>query len=468
MTHRCRVARGLTVILLSGACSPASTPDRPNIVLITVDTLRADALGLYAGGKARRTPNIDGLGREGVVFDNAVCPMPQTRPSHFSILTSQYPREHGVVNNAIALPDGATTLAEVLKSSGWETAGFVAVSFLGAESGAAQGFDTFEGPSARALTADEAVPRALRWLEARRDGQRPFFLWLHVFDPHMPYAPPAAYRPPPATGLGEAPTEISWPVLLARAKRSGGRLPAALLEYGQELYRGEVAFVDHWLGKLFQALRDPSRGGRTVIVLTSDHGECFDHGIFFEHSDCLYDASVRVPLVLWGPGVGKPGTREPRTVENLDLAPTLLRLAGVAAPASFRGRSFLHDTPPDGRGFLQRPLYQSLAAENRPQRNAQIRSIGDEKLRPIMPAVDIVGLRSRDWKYLNYGEGEELYYLPGDPEERANLAESRLAELRRSRLLLEQWLRAHPLRLGDQTTINPELRESLRALGYLN
>jgi arylsulfatase A-like enzyme len=393
--------------------------------------------------------------------------MPQTRPSHFSLFTSQYPREHGVVNNVIALPSSAITLAEVLQGGGWQTAGFVAVTFLGAESGAAQGFDTFEAPSGRASTADEVVPRALRWLEARGEDPRPFFLWLHVFDPHMPYAPPAGYRPP-ASPVLDAAAEISWPVLLARAKRSGGNLPAALLEYAQDLYRGEVAFVDHWLGAFFRALPHPSRGGPTIIALTSDHGECFEHGIFFEHSDCLYDAAVRVPLVLWGPGVGPPGTRESRLVENLDLAPTLLRLAGAVAPPSFRGRSLLDPARPDGRGFLQRPLYQPEAAENRPRRNAQIRRIGDQPFRPILPELDIVGLRSREWKYLDYGDEEELYYLPADPGERENLAGASPDELRHSRLALARWLQAHPLRLGDQTAINPELRESLRALGYLN
>lgn len=456
---------GLCGALALGCRSTVPTrASRPNVILITIDTLRADAVGVYSKGGRSLTPNIDRLAQEGVTFLNATCPMPQTRPSHFSMLTSRYPRDHGVVNNVIPLGRDALTLTEVFQQAGWRTGGFVAVKLLDRSSGADQGFDAFEAPAGPALPADQVVPRAVAWL-AGGQGAAPSFLWLHLFDPHMPYAPPAGYRPLPPAGLVTAPSEISWPGLLEWADRSGGDLPDPLLRHARRLYEGEVAFADHALGELLDHLRSRDLLDSSVVLLTSDHGECFDHGIYFEHSDCLYEGAVRVPLVLRLPGARDAGRVSPEAVENLDVAPTLLQLAGVQVPSQFRGHSLFG--PYSGTGFLERPLYQSEAAQNRPRRQTHIRAVGGDRLRPVAPDLEIVGSRTARWKFLVYGRQEELYDLRQDPQEMVNLASTRPDVRGDARGRLESWLRAYPLHVGDHGAINPELRQTLRALGYL-
>jgi choline-sulfatase len=461
--------RRLRLALLAGALAGGGACDsatRPDVVLVTIDTLRADRLGAY-GDREARTPHVDRLAREGLLFENAVCPMPMTRPSHFSIMTSRYPREHGVVNNAIALPAEAVTLPEVLHDAGYRTGAFVGVRLMGAASGAAQGFDAFVAPTGEnAWTADRVVPGAVAWLGGQ--DRRPFFLWLHLFDPHMPYAPPPAFRPPPAHDWPDAPAEISWPGLLGMADAAQGVLPASVLERGLALYAGEVAFTDHWLGVLLAALQERGSLERTVIAFTADHGECFDHGIYFEHSDCLYDGAAKVPVILRYPPAIPAGRRDRRLVENLDIAPTLLGLVGLPRPASFRGADRL-GAPASGEetGFLERPFYQPQVAINRPQRNARIRTLAGEPLRPVSPAEERLGLRTPEWKFIRSGRTEELYDLRADPAETRNLAGQRPDVAARLRSRLQRWTSAHPLRLADRSTINPELEETLRALGYV-
>jgi len=185
------VALALAGATLLVACGEEQR--RPNVLLITVDTLRADYLGAY-GSSAARTPHIDRLAREGSLFEQAAAPMPLTRPTHASILTARYPREPGVVNNAPSLPPASWTLAEILHAEGYRTGAFVAVALLSAEAGFAQGFETYRSPNtSKERPADEVVPEALEWLAALSKDE-PFFLWTHVFDPHLPYAPPAEYR----------------------------------------------------------------------------------------------------------------------------------------------------------------------------------------------------------------------------------------------------------------------------------
>jgi choline-sulfatase len=435
------------------------------VVLITVDTLRADRLGCYGG--AVPTPNIDRLAREGLVFDNAACPMPQTRPSHFSILTSLYPRQHGVVNNRIGLPENLVTLPELFLSAGYRTGGFVAVKLLDRDSGAAQGLETFLAPTeSPEWTADRVVPRAVEWISAPAPRKRPFFLWLHLFDPHMPYAPPPAYRPPPEGPVAAELPIVSWEALRRVAVERKGALPRAALERALDLYAGEVAFTDHWIGVLLKALDARGLADRTVIAFTADHGECFDHGIFFDHTTCLYDGAVRVPLILRYPGHVPAGERRLVQVENLDIAPTLLALAGVEAPPPFRGRTLLR-AGGDGVAFLEHPLLQAGAADRRSRRSETLGSVAGQPLRPT-PGNDVpVGLRTPRWKYLRTGEQEELYDLGADPAERRNLAARRPPVLRVLEGRLQGWLDAHPLKVADQSRISDELRETLRSLGYL-
>ena len=442
-------------------------PSLPNVLLITVDTLRADALGAY-GAAGARTPHSDRLAREGLAFDNAACPMPMTRPSHFSMLTSRYPREHGVVNNHTRLAAAERTLAEILKEAGYRTAAFTGVALLAADSGAAQGFDTFEAPEEASDRAGEVVSKAIRWLQGQV-AQAPFFLWLHLFDPHMPYAPPAPYRDAAGRPPAHALTEFDWSDLLAVARASGGDLPRSVLDYGRALYAGEVAFTDSWIGRLLEVLDARRLTDRTAIVLTADHGECFDHGIFFEHSQCLYEGAVRVPLILRYPPAIRPGRREPRQVSSLDIAPTVLALAALPAPAAFRGHSLLKAGPADGPVFVQHPLFQEGVQQGRGRRTDTIKSVAGMPMRPVRWQEDQLAVRTPEWKYVASGSrAVELYDLRADPAEAVELSASRPDIARALDRRLREWMAANPLNLAEGSNVNAEMREVLRTLGYVH
>ena len=436
---------------------------RPNVLLITVDTLRADRLGAY-GSTLTRTPNLDRLASQGTLFENASCPMPMTRPSLFSILTSRYPREHGVVNNSVSLPDRGLLLPEVFRAAGYRTAAFVGVQLLSEDAGFGRGFDRFEMPEQRREErAEWVIDRALAWIRAQ-DASKPLFVWIHLFDPHMPYAPPAPFGPP-----GE-PSVISWFYLESLAGDSGN-VPKATLERAIELYDGEIEYTDSALGKLFGALGDGKLLDRTIVAFTADHGECFSHGIYFEHSDCLYEDALHVPLILRHPGDIPAGARATQLAEHRDLGPTLLALAHVPAPATFGGHPLLPaSTRGDGTeetGLVQLPLYQEKAAEGRSKKHSRLRSVAGEPTRPLVIEQQSVGLRSRAWKYIVTGTQEELYDLTSDPEEAHDLSASRPEVLARFRSDIAEKLRAHPLDLPAPSVVNDRLRATLHALGYV-
>lgn len=450
-------------VLALGGCS--REPRQPNVLLLTIDTLRADHLGCY-GGTGVATPNIDRLAREGALFENAACPMPMTRPSLTTIHTSLHPREHGVVNNAVPLAPDSVTLATTLGAAGYATAAFTPVRLLDASSGLAQGFASYTAPEAHHLTADRVAPGALDWL-AQRDPKKPFFVWLHLFDPHLPYAPPREYAP------GAGPDEISWKSLLATANEHDGDVPQATLARALELYAGEVAYVDHWVGEIRARLERLGVLDDTIVVFTADHGECFDHGIYFEHADCLYEGAVHVPLVIRFPRGVAAGTRVQAQVEHMDLAPTILALAGIARPPAFRGRTLLPSPPApvqelraDAFALIEHPLYQHRSARERSRKQERIRSVAGVPTREILIDHPSNALRGPTWKLISDGTTTELYDLPEDRGERHDLATAKpelTAELRR---VLEEKLARQPLHLRESGDVNPKLRETLKALGY--
>jgi arylsulfatase A-like enzyme len=447
-------------ILFSFACGSDSPP---NVLLITVDTLRADHLGAYDSHAS--TPRVDAFAREATVFERVAAPMPLTRPSHFSLLTSLYPREHGALNNAASLPESATSLAEILSEQGYRTSAVVGVALLCRDSGAAQGFEFFDCPSeARERSAEEVVRRSLAWLEGLRDDER-FFLWVHLFDPHLPYAPPPEYR---QDSSSDGP-EMGWPWLKQVAANNNGNIPAAVLERAKSLYRGEVAYTDHWIGELLSGLSSQRDAANTLVVLTADHGECFENGVYFEHADCMWEPAVRIPLIVRYPRAFPPGTRVPAQASIIDIAPTVLRAAGLDLPEEFSGRPLQeHETFGDRHVLIQYPFYQQAAAMNRPRKMQIIRSVAGEPTREILVDQEMVGLVGRDWKYLRTGTSDELFRLSPAPDERQN----RIAEQREigdeMKIRLDRLLERHPLNIGEPDVINEELRETLESLGYLN
>lgn len=458
----------LAAMLLATLCVAGCSrePRHPNVLLLSIDTLRADHLGCY-GGTRVATPNVDRLAHDGALFENAACPMPMTRPSLSTIHTSLHPREHGVVNNGVPLAPDSVTLAETLAAAGYATAAFTPVRLLDASSGLAQGFASYTAPDAHHLPADRVAPGALDWL-AKRDPQKPFFVWLHLFDPHLPYAPPAQYAP------GDGPAEISWKSLLASANEHDGDVPQATFDRALELYAGEVAYVDHWVGEIVAKLDALGVLDDTILVFTADHGECFDHGIFFEHADCLYEGAVHVPLVIRYPRTVAAGTRVAAQVEHMDVAPTILALASVKQPAEFRGHALLPTPPtaigtivPDAFALIEHPLYQDRNAEERSRKQERIRSVAGMPTREILTDRQSNALRGTTWKLITDGEASELYDLPSDRGEQHDLA-TRKPELTSDlRRVLDAKLAQHPLHLREGGDVNPKLRETLKALGYV-
>ncbi len=453
----------LPVFLAAGllaACGP-HRPEPPNVVLITVDTLRADQLGCYGG--AATTPHIDRLAREGTLFLNAASPMPSTRPAHFSLLTSLYPRQHGVLSNADSLAEGIVTLPQLFAAAGYRTAAFTGVKLLAPGSGAERGFATFESPELGQRIAEEVAPQARAWVRSHADGS--FFLWLHVYDPHIPYAPPDAARIPRPAELPAEVSEFSRPQIRPLLEGNGGDLPLWLLEYARELYRSEVEYVDRQLGELLATLDELSLTADTLVVFTADHGECFGNGYYFEHGRCLFDGAVRVPLILRYPPAIDAGAEISRQVELLDVAPTLLALAGLPVPPPFGGRSLLAASE-DRPAFVQSPVYSDQAAQARARRLLYFRSAAGEPLQNAV-AGGHLALRTESWKLILSSAGGELYDLKNDPRERTDLARERPDVVRRLRPLLAQWLKEHPQAPRIAAEPDEALERTLRALGYL-
>jgi arylsulfatase A-like enzyme len=317
----------------AGARAGGSLPRAERVVLVSVDTLRADHVGAYGGPVA--TSAIDALAREGALLSDACTPTPTTGPAHASLLTGLHPWRHGVVDNAVALDRGVPRLAAWLREGGFRTAAFVGSYVLDARFGFAEGFDVYHFEPTEeyawrgsrrgrfSARADAVVGAAMRWITAHA-GER-FFVWIHLFDPHTPYRPPPEYALP-----RDAAVDLE-----------GKRLPPGVRD-ARELadliraYRGEVRFVDAQLGRLVERLRMLALLDGTALVVTSDHGEGLgDHGLL-EHGANLHDELVRVPLVARGPGL-VPGTRLAGPAQLEDLAPTLVAWAGGTPPAGLDG-----------------------------------------------------------------------------------------------------------------------------------
>jgi arylsulfatase A-like enzyme len=335
----------------SVGCERQPMPSGVDVLLVTVDTLRADFVHSY-GFPHETTPNIDALAERGALFEMAVAASTATVPSHASIMTSRYVREHSVgsFNGATRL-EGATTLAERFRAAGYETAAFVSNVVLKSRTGLDTGFDRYDDDLPEAEVnrgmylerdAGDTSDRAIDWLRGLpRD--RAFFLWVHLQDPHGPYNPP----PPFDTRVDEVPLRTSRELPVLAANRGRGGLPHYQALEGLRrapryagLYAGEVAFVDEWIGRLVRAVREREREPGTVILLTADHGESLDEaGFFFQHGHATTPEQARVPFLVVAPGVAR--TRVAGVVSHVDIAPTLLEFAGLPALEDASGISLV-------------------------------------------------------------------------------------------------------------------------------
>jgi tetratricopeptide (TPR) repeat protein len=400
--------RGWCAALIALSACRAGSREPRSVVLVTIDTLRADHLGSY-GGKAP-TPSLDALAREGARFENVFAQSPLTLPSHSSILTGTYPTFHGVRDNGrFRLPAGMETLAEILKGEGYETAAFVSGFPVDSRFGLDQGFDLYDDSLGRSRTrvslaertASDVVPLARSWIQGR--GGRLYFAWVHLFDPHAPYDPP---DPHPDT------------------------------------YEGEVSYTDSALKSLLEVVPDDA-----YLAVTSDHGEGLGEHGESTHSLFVYDSTLRVPLLLRGTGVAAGAViREP--ARSIDLAPTILDLVGLGERCPrCQGRSLVAAL--EGEAVSPETAY---AETYFPRLN-----LGWSELR---------SLRSGGFKYIDAPE-PELYDVAADPGELRNLAAWNPEKVRELDFELERLEKATAGTAATEEILDAQVRATLRSLGYL-
>ena len=329
----------LALLTALGCRDPEPGP-RPDVLFLTIDTLRADHLPLY-GYERDTMPHVAALAGEAVTFDQAAVPRSSTRPSYASMLTGLYPYRHGVRSNWMELHGDVATLPERLRDEGYHTAAFVSnFAMVGELSGLAQGFDIYDDRvderegGARASyerSALRTVEAILEWLAS--DPPRPFFLLVNLIDPHGPYRPP-----PPWRGLFESETSRPLePALIPPYQRIDGSTD--FYEY-VDRYDGEIRYADEALGLLIKELRGRGLWDDALVVFTADHGEALgEHGVYFEHHVHLFEETVRVPFLVRLPRGQAGGTRVDTLASPLDLVPTVFDFLGISAKASLDGRS---------------------------------------------------------------------------------------------------------------------------------
>jgi choline-sulfatase len=456
-------ALAVALAAASVACQkPASGPEPVDVLIITIDTLRADSLEPY-GTVDTLTPNIARLAEQGVVYESASTPITVTRPAHSSIFTGLYPDQHGVLHNGYVLPEDQLTLAEILKGEGYQTGGFVGVRLLGVPSGLAQGFDAFDAPVDRVQRrAKMVVDPAVQWLTAA-DPEVPVLMWVHLYDPHLSYNPPPAFRRGVDPELSESLRYIKWNTLKPIVAENDGNVPAKVLEHARLLYRGEVEYTDRHVGRLLRSF-DRIRGrSRSMVVLTADHGECFENGIFFTHQDCLWEGTIRVPLIVRYPGRVAAGLRIEHRVSNLDVTPTVLSELGLNVRESMPARPLqeVMDSPHD-RYVLIRPPKVRYPDKVIPRRRV-MQSVAQE---PVAERTDprTRGLVSRWWKYLGAPGSEQLFRLP---DETRNLADLDPQTLQQLLAAIEAEQSLYPAGKLASEAEDAATLEMLEALGYV-
>jgi len=446
------VAWPLLVSPVVGESRPTESPGgsrRPNVVLLVLDTLRADHLSIH-GAADGATPTLDTLGREGVRFEAAWSASSWTLPGVASIMTGHLPSVHGAGAERLSLDRRIPTLAQILRSHGYRTGGFVAGPWCKGEFGFDAGFDLYDDelePTTGKIVLARVVNRGARFLAGRqlllgaagraglhykrraeavnrevfawldRLGSRPFFLFINYFDPHSPYDPPPGYRP---STRGQVDGNVDW----WKHRHAAGEI--TLTDEDRRhllaLYAGEIRYLDREVGRLIGKLRELGVLDDTIVVVTSDHGEAFlEHGQL-THGETLYQEEVRVPLIVRFPRAVPTDLAVRTPVQSFDLFPTVLALLGIPAPSGIHAVSLV-DRWAVEKSAPRRPVisqvFRDRAWENPP------------------PGPDIMALRDGSWKYILEATGrQELYRLDAESGEVRNLAEAQPDEVARLAALL--------------------------------
>ena len=414
------------VIFLSHFCMKTSSrttaKENLNVVLFTLDTTRADRIGVYGYSEAK-TPNLDSLAAKGVKFENAYCQVPLTLPSHCSILTGTYPIHHHVHSNGFSYLDKThITLAEVLKSQGFRTAAFVSSFTVDSRFGTDQGFDVYDD---RASTEEEIFKgfRSQRraaevyasfaeWIEESTADR--FFCWIHFFDPHMPYSPPSPYRE----------------------------------DFADNLYDGEIAYMDFYIGETIETLRAKNLLADTLVVLAGDHGEAFGEKGEKEHGLFLYESTMKVPLIFYAEDIFPGGKEVEACVRLIDVVPSILDVLGIEIPDAVQGESLLPYVMGENDESL--PSYVETTYPT-----------------DFFGWSSLTGLIDGGWKYIRAPK-PELYDLREDPTEAKNLVEIKKDMTRFMAKKLDRIIEEN-LREIDAASLelSQEELERLRSLGYI-
>lgn len=476
MFERGLASRLVPIILLAslgGGCgggerdAPAPRPtSRPNVLFITVDTLRADHLGAY-GYPRDTSPNIDALARAGILFRYGIVQWPKTSPSMASLFTSTYGNRNGVMRKTRQkIGREFDLVAEVFDRAGYQTAAVVTNGNLGRKYQFDQGFDHFVEiwQDAPQQEAEAVTGPALTWLEAHARAA-PFFMWLHYVDPHARYEPPERFA---SLFVGDAHYDKAKRAIVhprSRDRDIGGIPQRANLDDCEEIdyyvaqYDAEIRYVDEQVGRVLRKLDALGLAETTLIVFTADHGESLgDHNYFFEHGRFPYDASSRVPLIMKLPTLAtKRDVVEP-PVGLLHVVPTLLDAAGLPIPAHAQGRSVLPFLRGEGPGVPKHTFTEAGYERNyqRVIRTAEWKLVyvPDPELRRVMTGAEF-----------------ELYDVEHDPGEQHNLAADHPAVVADLKQRLFAWMKHAKRGVATPHTEDVELdeatKQSLRALGYL-
>jgi arylsulfatase A-like enzyme len=462
---------------------------QPHVIIIMIDCLRAQSVSCY-GYSRPTTPNIDKIAAEGTRFLNAAAPSLWTVPSHASLFTGTYPFTHNAVNGHALLDDRLTTMAEALIQRGYRAIGMANNGWLSSATGLVRGFQEFEekyryskGPGQYALRiyrkllsiikdvrydgAYRTNRSVLRWLKRMQADDQPYFLFIHYNEAHSPYSAPDKFVRPFLDGipLKEARNvnQDNTPWLTGAISMDDRDFEALTA-----LYDGEIAYLDHQLSKVFQALRKTGLMDDTILIITADHGENLgDHG-FIGHGNILYDTMLHLPLIVRYPGVFEPGGTIDTPVTLPDVFPTVLDLIDGWSPEleeQIEGASFFPERLDD------RP-YPFTVSQRRAHIPAMRKRYADYPDFDFMPyAVNARALRDQRWKYIQHEDGrEELYDLQADPDEEQDLAAEQPETVARLRAQLAKFMQqfddVEPFEEAEPE-LDDFLKEHLKALGYL-
>ncbi len=421
------------------ACSGRAAGPRPNILLVVVDTLRADHLGCY-GYPRDTTPHLDALARDAIRYTHAFSQAPWTTPSVAALMTSHYPGSLGIRNVQSPVPEDVVLLPELLQQAGYRTGAFVSHSFVSQKWGFGRGFGVFDESNIKghmATTSPAVTDLAISWLDGAADSDAPFFLFVHYFDPHFGYIehPDFAFggRDPSYRG------RVHSGVQPGRFAGNPESLDEGDLRELERLYDSEIGLTDASIGRLLDALRERGLYDDAVVIVSGDHGEEFlDHGAL-DHAKTLYDELMNVPLLVKLPG--RAAAVVDRPVALIDVLPTLVAWLGLEPPPGVRGVSLLADGADPAR-----PIFFET------QRLRDLRGVvvGDQKL------------------ILDLETGKTLLFdLAADPREQRDLSDERPDEVLALKQLVEAWGAQDNGADGTHVELSDEERERLKALGYL-